>query len=566
MRARVVGLGVAALLLAASCAIGPPGGALRPAEWPNPGFDLENTRAVLTETAIGPDDVGSLGRKWQLTGVKGVTGTPVVSPGVVYVTDWSGYVRALDAATGAERWSQKIGERITGSVALDDRRVFAAAADGTLTALDRADGHELWRVSVDAHEEAIVFASPVHARGLVLIGVGSAENIPARDPGYQFSFRGSMVAFDARTGQQVWRYWNSCGPQNAGRDNCPAGANEGPGVSVWGSPAVDIWRGLVYFGTGQHYGPPTTDRSDSLIAVDLRTGRQVWTRQFTAGDIWTLPGMSDPNSGPDADVGASPSLFQVGWIPAVGVGDKAGTFKVFNRITGQELWTRHMTDGSAQGGVMASPAVVPGWRIGRLHDVIFLASNRGGQAADLVALDSATGAELWRVDTGGASVGPVTWANGVLYLADNTGRFSAYDATDGERLWSWTVDVQAAGGISVAGGMVYAGWGWSLFSDSPDGGLIAYGLDGEPQTNEPPPEEPDGAAIYQQRCALCHSTDGTGGSGPSLVGVGDRYSVEDLHAIVRDGRNGMPAWNDVLTPEEIDAVVAYISTAWPSSG
>ena len=148
----------------------------------------------------------------------------------------------------------------------------------------------------------------------------------------------------------------------------------------------------------------------------------------------------------------------------------------------------------------------------------------------------------------------------------NTGRFSAYDATDGERLWSWRVDVQAAGGIAVAGGMVYGGWGWSLFSDSPDGGLVAYSLDGEPEPDDPPPEDPDGATIYQQNCALCHSTDGTGGSGPSLVGVGDRHTVDDLRAIVQNGRGAMPAWDGELSPEEIAAVVDYISTAWPGDG
>jgi polyvinyl alcohol dehydrogenase (cytochrome) len=565
LRGAGLGLALAMLLLAASCGGQQPGWPWRPAEWLHSGLNLENTRAA-PDTAIGAANVRSLGRVWELAGVKGVTGTPVVSRGVVYVTDWSGHVRALDAASGEELWSQKIGDRVTGSVALDDQRVFAGAMDGSLTARSRADGSELWTVSVDDHEGAIIFAAPIHVRGLVLIGAGSAENIPEReDPNYQYSFRGSMAAFDAETGEEVWRYWTTCGPQNAGRDNCPAGANEGAGVSVWSPPAVDARRGLVFFGTGQHYAQPTTGRSDALIALDLRTGREVWVRQFTAGDVWTLPGAGDPGIGPDADVGASPSLFDIYGFPVVAVGDKAGNFKVLNRLTGQEVWSRKLTDGSAQGGVMASPAVVRDWRNGRLHDVIFLTSNRGGQAADLVALDSITGEEIWRVDTGGASVGPVTWANGLLYVADNTGRISAYDATGGERLWSWKVDVQAAGGISVVNGTVYGGWGWSLFSDSPNGGLIAYRLGGEPQPEEPPPEEPDGATIYQQNCALCHSTDGTGGTGPSLVGVGDRYTVDELRGIVQNGRGTMPAWANELTPEEIGAVATYISTAWPAA-
>lgn len=528
------------------------------------GLTLENTRAKLNAKRISPRNVSSLGREWELAGVSGVTGPPIVDDGVLYVGDWNGDLWALDAATGEELWSQEIGNRITGAVALDRKRVFVGEQQGRLTARSRDDGRELWSVSVDDHEDAIIFGSPIYVRGLVLIGVGSAENVIQReDPDYEFTFRGSMVAFDARTGEEVWRYWTSCGPQNAGRDNCPEDANEGAGVSVWSSPAVDTKRGQIYFGTGQHYGPPTTDRSDALVALDLRTGREVWVRQFTAGDIWGLP--TGPDSGPDADVGASPNLFRVHGVPVVGVGDKAGTYRVLNRVTGEELWSRKLTDGSMQGGVMASGAVVPGRLMGRRHDVIFLTSNRGGQAADLVALDSARGEVLWRVDTGGASVGPVTWANGLLYVADNTGRFSAYRARDGERLWSWQVPVQAAGAITVIDGMVYGGWGWSLFSDSPDGGLIAFSLDGEPQDEEPP-EEPDGAAIYQDNCALCHGADGTGGSGPSLVGVGDHHPVEELIGIVRDGRGAMPSWEETLSPEEIQAVADYISTAWPGDG
>lgn len=566
-RPRFLGLGLAVLLLATACGVGPPRGHRHPAEWPHAGLDLENTRAAVAETTIGPDNVESLGREWELTGVKGVTGTPIVSDGVLYVTDWSGYVRALDASSGEEVWSQQIGQRVTGAVALDDERVFAGSADGQLTARNRSDGSEVWTASVDDNEAAIIFSSPIHVQGMVLIGVGSAENIPEpEDPDAPYTFRGSMIAFDAETGEEVWRYWTSCGPQNAGQDNCPEGADEGPGVSVWSSPAVDTRRGHIYFGTGQHYGPPTTDRSDALIALELTTGREVWTHQFTEGDIWTLPGAGGAESGPDADVGASPSLFRIHGVPALGVGDKDGTYKVLNRVTGEELWSRKLTDGSAQGGVMASAAVVRGRTMGRRHDVLFLTSNRGGQAADLVALDSGNGNELWRVDTGGASVGPVTWANGLIYVADNTGRFSAYRATEGERLWSWNVDVQAAGSITVVDGMVYGGWGWSLFSDSPDGGLIAFSLDGEPQPEDPPPEEPDGATIYQQNCALCHSTDGTGGSGPSLVGVGDHHTVDELREIVQNGRGTMPAWEGELSAEAIDAVVDYISTAWPGDG
>lgn len=525
--------------------------------WPHVGLDLPNTRAATAETSVGTDDVETLGRVWELADVSGVTGTPIVSDGVLYVGDWTGHLRALDAASGEAVWSAEVGSQIPGAVALDDARVFAGTWDGDLVAHDRASGAEVWSVPVDDHDVAVVYGSPVHVDGLVIVGVASDEWWE----GDGFTFRGSVIAFDAETGDEVWRYWTSCGAENAGQDNC-AGAteDEGAGVGVWAYPAVDAERGLVYFGTGNHYGPPATGRSDALIAVDLETGEEAWVHQFTPGDVWNLPGQGDPDVevGPDADVMVA-SLFEVGDVDTVGVGDKAGTYKALDRETGEELWSQELTDGSIQGGVMASAAVVDGERAGRDDDVLYLTSNRGGVAADLIALDTADGSVIERTDVGGSVVSPVTWANGVIYVADNTGRFSAFDGDGLERLWSWEVDNSAAGGISVVEGIVYGGWGWALDGNSPGGGLLAFGLDGEPPDGGGG-EDPDGAEIYQDNCAACHGADGSGGSGPSLLGVAGHHSIEELIDIVANGRAGMPAWEGVLSPEEIEAVVDYVAT------
>lgn len=148
------------------------GGDRPPAEWPRLGFDLANTRAAVGETTVGPGTVADLAPVWEVDGVKGVTGTPVVAGGTVYVGDWTGHLRAIDAGTGDEAW-----------------RFAVTAGDAT----------------------------------------------------------------------------------------------EGPGVSVWSSPAVDIDRGVLYIGTGQAYALPAPPRSDALLALDLRTGREVWSTQFRAG-------------------------------------------------------------------------------------------------------------------------------------------------------------------------------------------------------------------------------------------------------------------------------------------
>src|SRR5690606_40500211 len=91
---------------------------------------------------------------------------------------------------------------------------------------------------------------------------------------------------------------------------------------------------------------------------------------------------------------------------------------------------------------------------------------------------------------------------------------------------------------------------WSSDVCSSDLGDRATGGDGG--------DGPDGAEIYRGNCATCHGGSGQGGVGPGFEGIGDRLTVEEQIEVVREGRGRMPAWEDELSPEEIEAVVAYI--------
>ena len=503
------------------------------------GRDHANSRAATDETAVGPDNVGALQPTWTLDNVSGVTSTPIVADGVVYLGDWTGHVRALDAATGGELWAADLETpRVQASVALDQERVFAGAFDPRIVALDRETGDVLWETVVHDHATASIFGSPIHVDGLVIVGIGGFENMGGTESP---SFRGAIVALDATTGEELWRYWTTQGDDT-----------EGAGVSVWSTPAVDLDRGHIYFGTGQHYAPPTSDRSDSLIALDLATGKEVWVHQFTAGDVWAL---ADPDSGLDADVGAPPNLFPVGDTDAVGAGDKAGVYKALDRDTGEELWSTKLTEGGLQGGVMASAAV---------HDgSVYVTSNKASTTAELFALDQHSGDIRWQTDVEGHVVGPVTVANGVVYVADNSGRISGFDAAEGERLWSHQTAAQAAGGIAVVDGTVYAGYGWWLLDapEEPEGGLIAFrldddDLDGDAQVAED--SDVSGEDVFRQSCGTCHGATGEGGSGPALVGVDETLTAEETREIVRQGRGQMPSWENTLSDEEIDAVADYV--------
>jgi polyvinyl alcohol dehydrogenase (cytochrome) len=512
-----------------------------PAEWVRVGLDLANTRAMTGETALAPDNVAGLAPAWDVRGLRGVSGTPLVAGGVVYFGDWTSHVRAVDAATGHEVWAQDLASNyIGGSPALDGDRLYAGTFDARVVALDRETGEPLWETAIGDHPKAVIFGSPVVAGGLVVAGVGSFEVFVPGDPP---TFRGHVVALDAETGAEAWRFWLTKGD-----------ATEAAGVSIWSSPAVDEERGVLYIGTGQAYAQPAPPRSDALLALDLRTGAEVWTTQFTAGDAWTI---TQP-TGLDADVGAIPNLFRVGDVDAVGVGDKAGTYRALDRDTGEVLWERPLTPGGTQGGVMASAAVAGG--------TVYVTSNDASRDADMVAVDADTGEEVWRVEVGAHVTGPVTWANGVLYLSDDSGRIAAYAAEDGSRLWSHDVPFPAAGGVAVVDGTIYAGWGWWLAGAPPDadGGLIAFALAGGEDDGDGGDGgdggEDLGQTVYRRSCAACHGGSGEGATGPAIAGVDQRLTVEQHVAVVRDGRGSMPGWEGTLTEEEIQAVVDYERT------
>lgn len=436
--------GLLALCMAASAQAGA-------ADWPTYGHDLANTRLAKREKKINRRTVARLAESWTTGGLIGVSGTPVVAGGTAYFGDWRGMVRAVEAKTGAELWATPIGGIVVGAPAVSGDAVYASS--GTrLRRLDRATGEIEWSVVTNPHGAGQINASPVVVDGLVLQGVASFElTIPMAD----YSFRGTIGAYDAETGAEVWRFYTT-----------PDDETSGAGVGIWSTPAVDRKRGLLYVGTGNTYEPPSAALGDSIIALDYRTGALRWATQFTHPDVFSAgyPG------GKDADVGASPNLWKAKGRALVGAGDKAGVYHALDRDTGEIVWEGPLTPGGLFGGEIGSAAYVD-------RTLIAVSNDGAAGVAKAFALDPATGALLWEsAPYPGRIFAPVGAVRGVAFIATDAGTMAALDTRTGEELWSHTAPARVGCGPSIVKGRVLWGYGFTLFGPPGDGGVISFVL------------------------------------------------------------------------------------------
>jgi polyvinyl alcohol dehydrogenase (cytochrome) len=420
-------------------------------DWPSYGRDYSNSVHNRTESVLAPYNVADLEEAWRAeTG--GVTGTPAVVGDLVYFADWEGFIYAVDTTDGSVIWGEKISEApISSSVAVAGGVVVAGDLNGELHALHRDDGSRLWSAQLNPLG-ASLFASPVVFEDKVVIGMTDSE-IRKEDP----SFRASIVAVSLEDGSEVWRLYTDPGdvPERW--------------VTIWSSAAYDPDLGLIYLGTGNTNQASLGDEdcncdlplADGVLAIDQATGELAWFFKLIEED-----------GARDLDVGAGPNLFTIGDRDVVGVGGKSGDYVVLDRATGDLVWKKNLTAGSAAGGVMATAAIGDG--------VIYVASNDGGlRDGTIFALDTSDGSILWKqVFDDPVIGGSMALANGVLFRGTFRGTALAIDATDGTVLWTEDVNAPLAGGFSIVDGTLYIGYGTGVPDNlaAPEGGVIAYRL------------------------------------------------------------------------------------------
>jgi polyvinyl alcohol dehydrogenase (cytochrome) len=479
--------------------------------WPSGGQNISDTHGQPNETAINANNVKSLAVKWTAQVHGDVSAIPAVVDGAVYVPDWGGYLNKLDANTGAVIWSKPIdsyeppgvpaGAVSRASPAVVGNTVYLGDQNGGhLFAVNATNGDPVWTTTVDPApadaEYALLTAGPLVYNGIVYQGLASAEEqIAGVDPTYPCcTFRGSVTAMDAATGKVLWRTYTV--PDNHGQ---PGGYSGG---GVWGTtPAIDPASNTLFITTGNNYSVPPAvddcqtargkpgsclspdDHVDSIMALDAATGRIKWTTNVQGFDTWNygcIPGFPPDNCptnpGPEYDFGSGPNLFTVGNGKnaklMVGAGQKSGTYWALDAQTGQILWSTTPGPGSTFGGIEWGSAT-DGNRVyvaeENYNGIPYqLPSGETITSGSWAALNLNNGKVAWQVADpshnafgGGNALGPVSVANGIVFVPSMDGTMRALSAGNGKTLWSY----QAAGSVNtgavVVNGVVYWGSGYT---------------------------------------------------------------------------------------------------------
>lgn len=484
-----------------------------PPVWSGWGGDLRNRRFQPTVAAgITRRQVATLKLKWAFgfPGVAATYGQPTAFKGRLFVGSEDGTVYALDSATGCQWWNFKASATVKTAISIGNRGTTAFFGDtnGIVYAVKAEDGSLVWKVHADTHPAARITGSPLLVGTRLFVPVSSGEEGASADPDYPCcTFRGSVVALDTRSGQQIWKAYTIDEVAKPTRKNSQGVQYFGPsGAAVWSTPTVDLKRRLLYVTTGNNYSSPATASSDSVIAFDLETGKKVWWRQFTPQDLWNSGCVAEKKDncpeehGDDHDFGAPPILQSLTTGEDILLlAQKSGIVYALDPARqGQLLWKARIGHGGPLGGIEWGGAADRHRAYFPLSDFDFDHPLGGG---GLFALDLRTGRQVWHVEPAkpgcvgrfgcsAAQMAPPTAIPGVIFSGSLDGHLRAYDTRDGSVLWDFdtahefhtTNGVRAHGGSlngagpAIVDGVLYVNTGYTNAMDG--NALLAFAPDG----------------------------------------------------------------------------------------
>jgi quinohemoprotein ethanol dehydrogenase len=467
-------------------------------QWPRSGRAYDEAHfSPLSD--INTYNVSHLGLEWyfDIPGFVLTTSTPLEIDGTLYFATGYSVVRALDAASGRMLWSydpkvpQVAGSKLRvpwgiRGIASWNHKIYVGTQDGRLISINAKTGEPVWSVSTTMPGDFRVISGPPLAfNGKVMIGHGNAEWGPTR---------GYVTAYDAETGQQLWRFYTVPGDPKRGFENKAMEMaaktwsgrwwKNGGGATVWNAMAYDTDLDRIYIGTGN--GAPWSAKArspgggdnlfvSSIVALDAKTGAYVWHYQTNPAETWDYDATEDIEL---ADVSIEGKKHRV-----LMQASKNGFFYLIDRETGKLIsaekfakvtWADRIDVASGRPVETASardetkviwphgigahtlqpmafnPAealvYVPVIDQSEEYDEQLFLDERVDEhtrlqkslTAYLLAWDPVAQRAGWRIALPGSwSAGVATTAGDLVFQGRSDGRFVAYKASNGRELWSY---------------------------------------------------------------------------------------------------------------------------------
>lgn len=487
--------------------------------WTRSHGDDHNTR-YAAHHQINRENVSRLRLAWTHRSGDGpgnVQCNPIVVDGLLIGPTGGGQLVGIDAATGTERWRFQPG----GGTPAHRGLVHWAGDGGTPARLFFTAGTHLWALDPASGSPIASFGEA----GRVASGESRVAGAVFEDILILPLFDRDVAAFDARTGARRWIFHTVPQPGSPAADTWSA---PGEGANCWGGMALDAARGIAYVATGSpkpnFAGNTHTGQNlfaNCVVAINARSGARLWHFQEIRHDIW------------DLDLPAPPNLVTITWqgrrVDAVAQVTKMGNTLLLDRVSGAPLHPFRLR--------RAPSSTLPGERTWPYQPDVELpepfarqdfgpddVTDRNAEARAHV-LQRIAGARMGWFEPFAENVPTVF--QGVHGGAEWTG--AAYDPVR-ERLY-----------VSVN----HVPWIITVFRPDP--------------VIHPPGALPTrGRAVYETLCMECHGADRFGvGMNPPLHGLARRHTDADVIALIREGRNAMPA-AEGLHADDLPALLDYL--------
>jgi alcohol dehydrogenase (cytochrome c) len=427
---------------------------------------------------------------------RGQESQPVIANGKMFVTGSYSRMFALDAKTGTKLWQYEhrlpdgimpCCDVVNRGAALYGNLVIFGTLDAQLVALDQDSGKVVWKETIDDYKAGYSYtAAPIIAKGLILTGVSGGE----------FGVVGRVDAREANTGKLVWTrpvveghmgYLNGKENGISGTTNAswPGDMWKTGGAATWLGGSYDPDTGLAYFGTGNpapwnsHLRPGDNLYSCSTVAIDVATGKIVWSYQNTPNDGWDYDGVNEFVTF-DMDgkrVGGKADRNGFFYVNDAKTGKLVNAFPFVKKIT----WAKSID--IASGRPVYDPANRPGDPTkmdGKKGSTVFSVPGfLGGKNQMPMAYSPDTGLFYVPANEWGMEIWnePVAYKKGAAYLGsgftiktvdDNyIGALRAMDPKTGKIVWEYKNNAPMWGGVmTTKGGLVFTG--------TPEGFLKAF--------------------------------------------------------------------------------------------